>query len=172
MDDFLDSAKKRLFYYKELADKTFAQLTDDDLHWVPAEGSNSIAVIIQHMHGNMMSRWTDFLTSDGEKEWRRRDDEFEEMKKTRKQLLDLWKEGWQCLSEALEGLTAADLGKTIHIRSEELSVVDAVNRQMAHYPYHVGQIVYIGRMIRKERWQNLSIPKGGSSQFNQTKMRS
>ncbi|MEP7237524.1 MAG: DUF1572 family protein [Ferruginibacter sp.] len=164
---FLQSAIKRLSYYKELGDKTFEQLNDADLHFQPNEASNSIAIIIQHMAGNMLSRWTDFLTTDGEKEWRNRDTEFEEQNLTKQQLTALWQKGWDCLLNSLDSLTADDLLKTIYIRSEGLLVVDAINRQLAHYPYHVGQIIYVARLIKNEHWQNLSIAKGHSQQFNQ-----
>ena len=163
---FFQSAIKRLTYYKELGDKTFAQLTDNDFHYQPNEASNSIAIIIQHMAGNMLSRWTDFLTSDGEKEGRNRDGEFEEQHLNKEQLIAFWEKGWACCLDAISSLTQEDLGKTIYIRSEGLSVLDAINRQLAHYPYHVGQIIYIGRMIKNEGWQNLSIPKRNSRQFN------
>ncbi len=163
---FLQSAIKRLSYYKELGDKTFAQLTDADFHYQPNEASNSIAIIIQHTAGNMLSRWTDFLTSDGEKEWRNRDTEFEEQHLSKQQLIEVWEKGWQCLLDALNALTEDDLLKTIYIRSEGLLVVDAVNRQLAHYPYHVGQIIYVAKIITSNNWQNLSIAKGNSSQFN------
>lgn len=165
-NEFLQSAVKRLSYYKELADKSFARLADDGFNYQPNEASNSIAVIIQHIAGNMLSRWTDFLTTDGEKEWRNRDTEFEEQQLTRQQLLNLWEKGWDCCLQAIASLTEEDLGKTIYIRSEGLTVVDAINRQLAHYPYHVGQIVYIARMLKNEQWQSLSIPKGQSEQFN------
>ncbi|MBL7703027.1 MAG: DUF1572 domain-containing protein [Ferruginibacter sp.] len=165
--EFLNSAIKRLSYYKELGDKTFAQLSDADFHFTPNAESNSTALIIQHMAGNMLSRWTDFLTTDGEKEWRNRDTEFEEQHLTKPGLLDLWEKGWDCLLKSLNALTADDLLKTIYIRSEGLLVVDAINRQLAHYPYHVGQIIYLGKIIKKENWQNLSIAKGHSQQFNQ-----
>lgn len=164
--EFLQSAVKRLTYYKELGDKTFAQLSETDLHFQPNEASNSIAIIIQHMAGNMLSRWTGFLTSDGEKEWRQRDAEFEEQHMSKEQLIAFWEKGWACCLDAISSLSETDLNKTIYIRSEGLNVVDAINRQLAHYPYHVGQIVYIGRMIKNEHWQNLSIPKGNSEQFN------
>lgn len=164
--EFLQSAVKRLNYYKELGDKTFAQLNDNDFHYQPNEASNSIAIIIQHMAGNMLSRWTDFLTSDGEKDWRNRDIEFEEQHLNKEQLIAFWEKGWACCLGAISSLKEEDLLKTIYIRSEGLLVVDAINRQLAHYPYHVGQIVYIGRMIKNEGWQNLSIPKGNSEQFN------
>ncbi|HUS01036.1 MAG TPA: DUF1572 family protein [Chitinophagaceae bacterium] len=163
---FLPSAIKRLNYYKDLGDKTFAQLADNDFHFTPSDESNSIAVIIQHMHGNMLSRWTDFLNIDGEKEWRKRDAEFEEQNFNKEQLLNFWEEGWKCFLDVLNSLSDADLEKTIHIRSEPLTVVDALNRQFAHYPYHVGQIVYIGRIIKNKDWQSLSIPKGQSSAYN------
>lgn len=163
---FLESATKRLTYYKDLGDKTFAQLTDNDFHYQPNEASNSIAIIIQHLAGNMLSRWTDFLTTDGEKEWRNRDAEFEEQHLNKEQLVAFWEKGWACCLGAISSLAEEDLGKTIYIRSEGLAVVDAINRQLAHYPYHVGQIIYIGRMIKNESWQNLSIPKGNSEQFN------
>ena len=163
---FLESAIKRLKYYKELGDKTFVQLTNKDLHFAPSAESNSIAVIIQHMHGNMLSRWTNFLNSDGEKEWRQRDAEFEEQNLTKQQLLTLWEEGWKCFLEAVESLSPADLEKTIHIRTEALSVPDALNRQFAHYPYHVGQIIYIGKIIKNKDWKSLTIPKGESSAYN------
>ena len=165
-ETFLSSYIKRSSYYKELADKTFAQLTEADFHYQPNEVSNSIAIIIQHLAGNMLSRFTNFLTEDGEKEWRNRDTEFEEQQLNKDALLQKWEEGWNCYLTAVKNLTADDLLKTITIRSEELSVVDALNRQLAHYPYHVGQIVYIGRMIKDNQWQSLSIPKGHSQQFN------
>ena len=165
--DFLNSAVKRLSYYKELGDKTFEQLNDADFHFIPNAGSNSIALIIQHTAGNMLSRWTDFLTTDGEKDWRNRDTEFEEQHLTKQQLIDFWQKGWDCLLNSLKSLTEEDLLKTIYIRSEGLLVIDAINRQMAHYPYHVGQIIYLAKLIKNEDWQNLSIAKGHSNQFNQ-----
>ena len=167
-NEFLKSAVKRLSYYKELADKTFVQLSDDDLYFQTNEASNSIAVIIQHMAGNMLSRWTDFLTSDGEKEWRNRDAEFEDQRMSREELLAYWEKGWACCLDAIASLKEEDLLKTIYIRSEGMPAIDAINRQLAHYPYHVGQILYIGRMIKDQRWQNLSIPRGQSDQFNKS----
>ena len=165
--EFLQSAKKRFKEYKGLADKTFDQLNDDEMIWKPNEASNSIAVIIKHMHGNMLSRWTNFLTEDGEKEWRKRDDEFEEETISKQQLLGLWEEGWNVFLDTLESLKEQDLLKTITIRNQPLLVIDAVNRQMAHYSSHVGQIIYIGRLIKADQWETLSIPKKGPEQFNQ-----
>jgi hypothetical protein len=165
-EEYLSTVIKRLKYYKELGEKTFAQLEEKDFHWQPSSESNSIAVIIQHVAGNMLSRWTNFLTEDGEKEWRQRDDEFEVHDYSKQKLVDVWNKGWDCFLNALNSLTADDLLKTIYIRREQLTAIDAINRQLAHYPYHIGQIIYIGRMIRNEGWKNLSIPKGTSQQYN------
>ena len=164
---YLDSAVKRLLTYKQLGEKTLAQLEDQDIHFTPNETSNSIAVIIRHLHGNMMSRWTNFLTEDGEKEGRNRDTEFNPPAIGKAPLLTLWEEGWDCLLGTLRTLKDEDLLKIITIRNEPLIVIDAINRQLAHYPYHVGQIVYIGKLILNEKWQSLSIPKGASGEFNQ-----
>lgn len=164
---FLQSAIKRLRYYKELGDKTFLQLKDEDFHFSPSEESNSIAIIIQHMHGNMLSRWTNFLVEDGEKPWRKRDAEFEEQKLNKQQLLDLWEEGWKCFLDAINILSEADLQKTIYIRSQPLSVINAINRQFAHYPYHVGQIIYAAKILKNKNWQNLSVEKNRSAEYNE-----
>lgn len=163
---FLQSAIKRLAYYKNLGDKTFDQLSDADLHFQTNDASNSIAVIIQHMAGNMLSRWTDFLTTDGEKEWRNRDAEFEPGHQDKKQLVEFWEKGWDCCLGSLNRLTEDDLLKTVFIRNEGLPVTDAINRQLAHYAYHTGQIIYLAKLIKNEAWQNLSIAKGDSEQFN------
>ena len=164
---YLESVVKRLITYKVLGEGTFAQLEEKDFYYTPGAGSNSIAVIIQHMSGNMMSRWTNFLTEDGEKEGRDREKEFSAPSLGKDQLLALWEKGWSCLLDALLSLKEEDLMATILIRHEPLTAVDAINRQLAHYPHHVGQIVYIGKMIRNKDWQSLSIPKGASGQFNQ-----
>lgn len=167
MSSFLSSYIKRITYYKSLAEKTFEQLDEIDFHYQPNEESNSIAMIIQHLAGNMLSRFTNFLTEDGEKEWRQRDAEFEEKHMSKEQLLQLWQKGWDCYLGTVQSLTENDLEKIITIRSEQHTVTDALNRQMAHYPYHIGQIVYLGRMIKNKTWKNLSIPKGASQQFNE-----
>ncbi len=164
---YLDSAIKRLRDEKSLGDKAMAQLEEADFHQQPNEASNSIGIIIRHLHGNMLSRWTNFLTEDGEKPWRRRDEEFENNQHSKDQLLLLWEEGWKVFLDTLQSLAEEDLLKTITVRTEPLSVVDAINRQIAHYSYHVGQIVYLARWFRNTRWQSLSIPKGASEQFNQ-----
>jgi hypothetical protein len=165
-NEFIKSVVKRLTYYKGLGDKTLSQLTEDDLHFRPNAESNSIAIIIQHMAGNMLSRWTDFLNADGEKDWRTRDAEFEELHLTKQQLLDHWQKGWDCCLDTLNSLTEDDLLKTIYIRSEGLVAIDAINRQFAHYPYHVGQIIHLAKSIKNEHWQSLSIAKGQSEQYN------
>ena len=148
--NLLTSAIRRLKYYKDLGDKTFEQLNDWDFHYQPNEESNSIAIIIQHMAGNMLSRWTNFLTEDGEKEWRQRDDEFEIHDYSKQQLIELWEKGWACFFNAIEPLKKKDLKKTITIRKEPLTVIDAINRQLAHYPYHVGQIIFIAKIIKNK----------------------
>lgn len=163
---FLATAIKRFGVYKDLGDKTFAQLTDGDFHFQPNSESNSIAVIIQHLSGNMLSRWTNFLTEDGEKEWRNRDIEFEVHQYGRSELLVIWEKGWACLFDALAGLKEEDLLKNIYIRKEAQSVIDAIHRQLAHYSYHVGQLVYLGRFIKDTRWQSLSIEKSKSADYN------
>jgi hypothetical protein len=166
--EYLTTVIRRLKYYKDLAEKTFEQLGENDLHFRPNDGSNSVAIIVQHMAGNMLSRFTNFLTEDGEKEWRQRDDEFEIHNYSKQQVIDLWDKGWHCVFSALEALTEEDLLKTIYIRKEALTVIDAINRQLAHYPHHIGQILFIGKMLKGDKWKNLSIPKGQSQTYNQS----
>ncbi|MCC6490579.1 MAG: DUF1572 family protein [Candidatus Hydrogenedentes bacterium] len=150
----------------ELGDKALAQLCEADLLWRPGPESNSIAVIIQHLHGNMLSRWTDLLSSDGEKPWRERDAEFTEPAEAdRARLMELWEEGWACLLKAVDGLVAEDLALDVVVRGQSLSVLDAINRQLAHYAYHVGQIVYVARARKGETWNTLSIARGASRQY-------
>lgn len=168
-NDYLESAKKQFEYYQMLGDKTFAQLTEAQLFWQFNEESNSIAMIVKHLWGNMLSRWTDFLASDGEKEWRNRDAEFENDIATKAELLSKWKEGWECLFKAINPLTTADLSREIYIRNQGHTITEAINRQLAHYPYHVGQIVFLGKMLCNQDWHSLSIPKGDSKTFNAEK---
>lgn len=165
--DYLTSVKRHFRQHKTLGDKTIEQLEEPDLFWQYNEQSNSIAVIVQHLWGNMVSRWTHFMTEDGEKEWRDRDREFENTIRTKEEVLSKWNAGWDCLFAALDWLSAADLDRTIYIRKEPLTAGDAINRQLAHYSYHVGQIVYLGKMRLNDRWVSLSIPKGKSKEFNQ-----
>ena len=168
MDDniILESAIQQFRDYKLLAEKAFAQLAEKDFHFQPNDETNSIAINITHLHGNMMSRWTNFLTEDGEKEWRQRDDEFEVHDYPRDKLLELWEQGWLAVFGALQSLRPGDLEKTIYIRSKPLSVVDAIHRQLTHYSYHVGQIVMLGKIVKGAKWKSLTIPKGKSTQFN------
>lgn len=158
-NEFIKSAKQQFEYYKQLAEKTFHQLSDEQLFWKYNEESNSIATIVKHMTGNMLSRWTDFFITDGEKDWRMRDDEFEDTVFTRADLLSKWEAGWECLYNVLDNLTLEDLDKVVFIRQQPLTVTAAINRQLAHYPYHVGQIVFIGKMCLNSNWKSLSIPK-------------
>jgi len=167
MNDYLTSVHKRFKSYKELGQKTFDQLNDEGLFWQYNAESNSIAIIVQHLAGNMISRWTDLLTSDGEKPWRHRDEEFETVLSDKRELLDRWNEGWKCLFETFETLKEDDLQKTIYIRSEPHTVIDSINRQLAHCAYHIGQVVFIGKMVAGSGWESLSIPKGGSETFNE-----
>jgi hypothetical protein len=161
---YLESVIKRFNEYKSLGDKTFAQLLENDFFFQPNDASNSIAVIIQHMHGNMLSRWTNFLTEDGEKDWRQRDEEFEIQDLSRDQLIQRWEEGWNLLFHTLDSLTTEDLLKQITIRQQPLIVVDAINRQLAHYSSHVGQIVYLGKWSKGMEWSTLSMPKKSPAQ--------
>ena len=166
---YLESTKKQFEYYKMLGDKTIAQLPDDKLFWQYNDESNSIAIIVKHLSGNMLSRWTDFLTSDGEKDWRHRDKEFENDIKTKTELIQKWNDGWNCLFNALNSLKDVDFSRTIYIRNQGHSITEAINRQLAHYPYHVGQMVFIGKMICNEKWVSLSIPRGNSNSYNTEK---
>ncbi len=158
-ESFLTEMEKRFKSCKSLGDETFKQLEENDFYFKPSEESNSIAIIVQHMYGNMMSRFTNFLTEDGEKQWRKRDAEFEASDTTTKDLLDFWNTGWNCVFKAIADLKPEDLTKTVYIRSEPLVVFDALIRQFGHYAYHAGQIVMIGKMLKDKNWKSLSIPK-------------
>jgi len=166
--DYLRSAIKQFEYYKLLGDNTFAQLDHYDLFWKynVDSNNNNIATIVKHLWGNMLSRWTDFLSSDGEKLNRDRDDEFVDDIQSQEELLNKWEEGWECLFKALKSLKEEDLDKVIFIRNEGHTVVEAINRQLSHYPYHIGQIVYIGKMLQRKRWVSITIPKGESKSYN------
>lgn len=167
--DYLESVKKQFEYYKMLGDKTIAQLPEPTLFWQYNEESNSIAIIVNHLSGNMLSRWTDFMTSDGEKVWRDRDTEFENDIKSKEELLTKWTEGWECLFKALNDIKEDDLSKIIYIRNMGHTVTEAINRQLAHYSYHIGQLVFIGKMVCNENWRSLSIPRGNSTTYNEDK---
>lgn len=167
-NNYLESVTKQFEYYKQLGDKTFAQLHEQDLFRQYNEESNSIATVVKHLWGNMLSRWTDFLTSDGEKEWRNREGEFDNDINTKEEVLQKWEEGWKVLFDTLRALKEDDLEKIIYIRNQGHTVMEAINRQLAHYPYHVGQIVYLGKMWAQQ-WQSLSIPRGRSQAYNEAK---
>jgi len=153
-------------YYKRLAERAMEQVSDADLFTELDAQTNSIAIVIKHMAGNMRSRWTDFLGTDGEKPDRNRDSEFEAPPQTRAELLEMWEQGWACLFIAIQPLTDADLTRTVYIRGEAHSVMQAINRQVAHYQYHIGQIVLLARHFAGERWQSLTIPRRQSAEFN------
>jgi len=165
-NDYLTSVVKQFAYYRQLGEKAIAQVQDEQLFWQYNGESNSVAIIVQHLCGNMLSRFTNFLTSDGEKEWRNREAEFLPVITTREDLLAFWQKGWSCLLEAMENLQEDDLLKIIYIRHQGHTVVAAINRQLAHYPYHIGQLVFICKMACNSNWRSLSIPKGNSADYN------
>ncbi|WP_428225040.1 DUF1572 family protein [Flavobacterium sp.] len=167
--DYLESTKKQFLYYKTLADKAISQLEDEQLFISSNEDTNSIAVIVKHLAGNMLSRWSDFLTSDGEKSWRNRDSEFEQTFTNKTDLLTYWEKGWNCFFDTLHSLTPEQLSTIIYIRNEGHTVLEAINRQLAHYPYHVGQIVFYAKMLKSKSWNSLSIPKNKSNDYNTEK---
>jgi hypothetical protein len=162
---YLQDSIEVLRHYKRLAERAIAQIPDDALVAVPDAESNSIAIIVKHLAGNMRSRFTDLLTSDGEKPDRKRDTEFEAPPQTRAELMAMWEAGWQHVFNALTPLTEAQLSQKIYIRSEAHSVTQAINRQLAHYAYHVGQIVYVAKHFAAENWTSLTIPRGKSEEF-------
>ena len=166
---YLESAKKQFLYYKTLGEKAMEQLEPEQLFITINEDTNSIATIVKHISGNMLSRWTDFLTSDGEKEWRNRDSEFENNLESKEAVLNDWNKGWNCFFDALNGLQPEQLSQIIYIRNEGHTVVEAINRQLAHYPYHVGQIVFYAKQLKKSDWESLSIPRNKSNSYNADK---
>ena len=164
---YLDDALRRFRDYKQLAERAFAQISDEEFFRTLDEESNSIAINMKHMAGNMISRWTDFLTTDGEKPERNRDPEFVMLPKTSKdEMLAYWERGWQCVFDAVEPLKPEDLMRTIRVRGQDHTVVQAINRQLAHYAYHVGQIVFLAKHFKSSEWQSLSVPKNRSAEFN------
>lgn len=167
--DYLVSVKKQFLYYKTLGEKAMEQLAPEQLFVAVNDDTNSIAVIVKHLSGNMISRWTDFLTSDGEKEWRNRDGEFDETITTKEELLNVWNKGWDCFFNTLNSLTTDQLETIIYIRNEGHTVIEAINRQLAHYPYHVGQMVFYAKMLKQTEWDSLSIPKNKSNSYNADK---
>ena len=166
---YLSSVLKQFQYYKSLGDKTFDLLSFSEIQKELATDSNSIAIIAKHMVGNMLSRWTNFLVEDGEKEWRHRDKEFEDTYTSKEELIENWDKGWKCLFDAIKPLNENDLERIIYIRNQGHTVTEAINRQLAHYSYHIGQIVFLGKVLKGEHWQSLSIPKGDSTKYNKEK---
>ena len=163
---YLDDALRRFRDYKKLAERAFAQISDEDFFRTLDEESNSIAINMKHMAGNMISRWTDFLTTDGEKPERNRDLEFVMLPETSKDdMLAYWERGWQCVFDAVEPLKPEDLMRTIRVRGQDHTVVQAINRQLAHYAYHVGQIVFLAKHFKSSEWQSLSVPRNKSAEF-------
>jgi len=169
VENYLSNVIKQFEYYKLLGEKTFDQLKDEALFYQFNTECNSIAIIVKHLWGNMKSRWTDFLTTDGEKDFRDRDTEFELDFKTKEELINQWNEGWSILFEALDNINESNFNQIIYIRNQGHTITEAINRQLAHYSYHIGQIVYIGKMTKEKAWQSLSIPKGESKTYNKTK---
>ena len=169
MKSYLTSIIKQFQYYKSLGDKTFKNLSFEEMQKEFAKDSNSISIIVKHLAGNMLSRWTNFLTEDGEKEWRQRDMEFVDSFTSKDDIVEYWNKGWKCFFEAITSLEEKDLEYIVYIRNQGHTVTEAINRQLAHYSYHVGQIVFLGKLIKGEQWTSLSIPKGNSSSYNKDK---
>ncbi len=166
---FLPASILQFKYYKSLADKTISQLNEEDLFVHPVhKHCNSIAIIMQHIAGNLQSRFTNFLTEDGEKPWRNRDNEFEAIITNKSELLNLWEAAWNTLFGTLDNLNESDIEKIVYIRNQGHTVTEAIARQLCHYGYHVGQIVFIGTLIKGDDWQSLSIPKGNSTAYNES----
>ena len=169
MKSYLSSSILQFKYYKTLGEKTITRIPDNKLSFKLNDNSNSINTIVKHLSGNMLSRWTNFLNSDGEKDFRERDNEFVDDINNKEELLNLWSKGWDCLFNTLESLSESDLEKIVYIRNESHTVIESINRQLCHYSYHIGQIVYLGKIILEENWESLSIPKGQSEEFNSKK---
>lgn len=164
--NFLKSSKLEFERYKTLGEKSLGQLTFEQIRWQPSVHDNSIALIVKHMVGNMLSRWTNFLKEDGEKSWRHRENEFQAPYENRKELLLAWEEGWNCLFNALDSVNAENFEVPVFIRSEQHTIIEAIHRQLAHYANHVGQIIYLGKMLKGKDWVSPSIAKGKSEEFN------
>jgi hypothetical protein len=165
----LFSIRKLFTYYKSLGEKAIEQVDDSQINWKPNDASNSISLIVHHITGNMLSRFTDFLTSDGEKEWRNREAEFEVGYNSKTELLNAWEKGWNTVFGAIDSLKEGDLTKIVYIRNEGQTVIDALQRQLAHYPHHIGQIIYIAKILTGDDFKSLSIPKGRSKEYNADK---
>lgn len=168
-ESYIKSIRFEFERYKTLGDNTFAQLSEEDIQWTLNETDNSIGLIVKHVVGNMRSRWTNFLTEDGEKVWRNRENEFSGSYTNKAEMLTHWNSGWELLFTALNQVNEANFDIIIKVRNEEHTIPDAMNRQLAHYAHHVGQLVLIGKMRKGANWISLSIPKGDSQLFNDIK---
>ena len=168
--NYLKNMKALFSYYKQLGEKALSQVGDKDISWRPDPESNSLAVIAKHISGNMLSRWTDFFTSDGEKPWRNRDGEFIDDIKNKNDLLERWEKGWSCLLNTFSGIKEEDLSRTVTIRNKSHTVIEAINRHLCHYAFHIGQLVYAAKSRRSSEWQSLSIPKGKSEDYNKSRI--
>jgi hypothetical protein len=171
IEEYLENIKKQFVSYKEVADKTISQLTEKDLYWKHSEESNDIACIMIHISENMLSRWTDFFESDGEKEWRNREGEFATQNLSYSELIAKWEKGWNCLYNALGSIDESNFNQPILIRNKKVKLIESITRQIAHYPYHIGQIAFIGKMILNEKWKSPSIPKGKSDEYIQSEFK-
>jgi Protein of unknown function (DUF1572) len=165
-ENYITSVKNQFLQYKSLGEKAIGQVPENKLNWQYNSETNSIVTIVKHMSGNMISRFTDFFTSDGEKKWRNRDGEFENELISKGSLLELWNEGWNCLFNILNTLSPEDLSKKVLIRNEPHTVTESLNRQLTHYAYHIGQIIFLSKMILDRQWQTLSIARNESGEFN------
>lgn len=169
MNNHIKNYIRQFEYYKSLADKAMEQITVEQLYLLPEPSSNSVAIIVKHIAGNMLSRWTDIFNSDGEKEWRLREQEFDASDMDHAKLMDYWEKAWATLFETLGSLSDSDLERIIYIRNMGHTVQEAIIRQICHYPYHIGQIVFICKMLRGQEFKSLSIPKGKSAEYNKEK---
>ena len=168
-NNYLLNVQKLFHNYQLVGEKAIAQIRDEQINWRFNQESNSIATIVKHIAGNSISRWTDFLTSDGEKPWRDRDDEFEGIITSKDELKEIWDRGWECLYNAIDSLTEDDLLRIVYIRNEGHTVIEAINRSLAHIPYHVGQIVFIAKMLADQNWQTLTTPRRKPASVNNNK---
>ncbi|MBL0317431.1 MAG: DUF1572 family protein [Flavobacteriales bacterium] len=164
--EYIKNIRAMFLQYKTLGEKAMSQVEEKRLFWTFNNESNSIAMIVQHISGNMISRFTNFYEEDGEKPWRNRDREFESILTTRAEMMDAWEKGWKCFLDVVNNLQDLDLERTVYIRNEPHSVMEAINRQIAHYSYHIGQIVFLSKMVAEQDWKSLSIPKNQSREFN------
>ena len=169
--EFYTSVKQNIEFLISKGERTIIQLNFDELHWIPNEESNSMAILVKHLHGNMLSRWTDFLTTDGEKPTRERDAEFEGGFISRDELIQSWKSGWDHFIKTIESLQDEDFNRTVYLRGEAFTVMQLIQDELVHYAMHIGQMIYIGKLVKNNEWQTISIPKGQSKEYNENKFK-